>query len=230
MLISNIDLITFDLDDTLWPCMPTIMAAEQELFDWLAALSPALADEHDIQSLRAQRMALAEQHPHIAHDLTAVRRRALQALTEQYQLPTEVPDQATELFRAARNRVAPYSEVRASLLKLREQFQLVAISNGNAQIEQTPLAGCFHHAFLAEEVGAAKPHPALFEAASAAARVPLERALHVGDDPARDIVPARALGMRTVWVNREQQAWPQALPQADLTVQDLKELEACLKE
>ncbi len=48
-------------------------------------------------------------------------------------------------------------------------------------------------------LGVTKPDPAIFRWALSAAGVPAARAAHVGDDHERDIVPARALGMRAVW-------------------------------
>jgi putative hydrolase of the HAD superfamily len=50
------------------------------------------------------------------------------------------------------------------------------------------------------------------------------RALHLGDDPVRDIAPARSLGMRTVWVNRANAEWPADIEPADGEVTSLGEL------
>lgn len=223
-MLEPIALITFDLDDTLWPCMPTIMAAEQTLFDWLAGQSPELAADHDICSLRDQRMALVAQRPELAHDLTLLRKQSLQDLAEQYGLPSTLPEQGTALFRRERNRVSPYEEVPEVLRLLGQHFVLIALSNGNAQIEHTPLANCFSHVFLAEEVGAAKPDPALFLAASEASGIELSRALHVGDDPERDIQAASQLGMRTAWVNRNNNPWPARLAAPNWQLSHLDEL------
>ena len=131
---------------------------------------------------------------------------------------------AIEVFRRARNLVTPYDEVLEALDVLRQRFVLVAISNGNAQVEQTPLAGRFHFSFMAEQVGAAKPDPALFRAASEATGIALQQALHVGDDPLRDVDAARRVGMRTAWVNRTRVSWPAELGPADLAVSDLRQL------
>jgi FMN hydrolase / 5-amino-6-(5-phospho-D-ribitylamino)uracil phosphatase len=217
-------LITVDLDDTLWPCFPTIRAAEQTLYDWLAREAPQLTRDHSVESLRDHRMALARELPEIAHDLTEIRLRSLRQLAEEYGLPASLASEANTLFRRERNRVQPYDEVLAGLQLLREDYVLVALSNGNAQVENTPLAGCFHYSFMAEEVGAAKPHPALFEAASRVSGIGLRQALHVGDDPLRDIEAARRLGMATAWMNRERAAWPEDLPAPDLSVTNLEEL------
>lgn len=223
-MFERVEMITLDLDDTLWPCFPTIHAAEQALYEWLSARAPALTEDHDVSSLRAHRLAIAERHPEVAHDLTEVRRRSLQVLTREYRLAPEVPDQATEVFRRARNKVHPYAEVVDALKTLRRRYVLAAVTNGNAQVEYTPLADCFDFSFMAEQVGAAKPDPALFNAASQASGVPLRQTLHVGDDPLRDVEAARRAGMKAAWVNREGADWPSGLPAADLVVGDLRQL------
>lgn len=228
-MAEKLRLITLDLDDTLWPCFPTIHAAERVVFDWLAERAPRLALEHDIDSLREHRLAVAREFPHIAHNLTELRLRSLRQLSQEYGLPLSLASEANALFRHERNRVTPYDEVLEALQTLREEYVLVAVTNGNAQIEHTPLADCFHYSFMAEEVGAAKPHPALFEAASAATGIDLGAALHVGDDPLLDVEAARRQGMQTAWVNRKGGDWPDGLATPDYIVTDLEQLCAKLR-
>lgn len=221
---SGVRLLTFDLDDTLWPCFPTILAAEQEVHAWLAGRAPQLARAHDIDSLRAHRLQVAEENPHLAHDLTAIRVHSYRQLAMRHGVPEDVAHEANAIFRQARNRVKPYEDVAGVLRSLAGHYLLVAVSNGNAQLEETPLAGYFHFAFMAEEVGAAKPDPALFQAASEATGIPLHEAAHVGDDPVRDVEAARKAGLRSVWMNRDEAEWPGSLPAPDLQVHDLRAL------
>ena len=49
-----------------------------------------------------------------------------------------------------------------------------------------------------------KPSPRLLQVALEAVGVPPERVLMIGDDHARDIAPAAALGMQTAWVRSPQ--------------------------
>jgi len=225
---AGVRMLTFDLDDTLWPCFPTIHAAECEVHEWLQQAAPQLARNYDIDSLREHRMRVAKENPHMAHDLTEIRVHSYRQLAQRHGVSERVALEANAIFRQARNRVKPYAEVVEVLEALRGNYVLVAVSNGNAQIEKTPLAGCFDYAFMAEEVGAAKPDPALFHAASEAAGVPLNETAHVGDDPERDVEAARKAGLRSVWINREGREWPQGLPAADLQVPDLYHLRDAL--
>lgn len=216
-----IDLITFDLDDTLWPCMPVIRAAEHSLYDWLGRHAPGIVAQHDIDSLRSHRLDLARRRPALAHDVTALRQVQLQLLMDEHGHAPELAVRAAAHFRAERNRVEPYPDVPDALTRLGRRYRLVSLTNGNAQLEHTPLAGCFDHSLDAGQVGAAKPDPTMFIAACDWAGVSPQRSLHVGDDPLRDIAAARALGMQTAWINRDGADWPVDQPPADLTFDSL---------
>lgn len=216
--------ITFDLDDTLWPCHAVIRAAERACFDWLGENAPRLTQRHSIETMRAHRIELGRQQPVIAHDLTEVRLRSLVALALDAGYPVEIAHRASDVFRAARNRVTPFDEVHETLAVLRRRYTLVSVTNGNSQIEKTPLHDSFDHSLTASEVGAAKPDPAIFHAASERSGIALSGFLHVGDDPVRDVQAARAIGLKTVWVNRYEKDWPDELEPADLEVRDIAQL------
>ena len=227
-MFGRVRLICFDLDDTLWPCHAVIRAAEAECYAWLAREAPRLTARYSESQLREHRIETGRRHPEIAHDLTEVRLRSLKVLLEGEGYRAELAHRASDVFRAARNRVTPYDEVVDGLVRLRERYTLVSVTNGNSQIESTPLSESFDHSLTAAQVGAAKPHPAIFHAASRHSGVPLDAFLHVGDDPVRDVQAARELGLPTVWVNRDRLQWPHPLEPADLEVGDLAELVARL--
>jgi putative hydrolase of the HAD superfamily len=60
------------------------------------------------------------------------------------------------------------------------------------------LAAWLDACVLPADAGAAKPDPRIFRAALAALGVEAGSAAFVGDDPTRDLAPARELGMRTL--------------------------------
>lgn len=223
-MFGRVRLICFDLDDTLWPCLPVIQAAEQACFAWLQQHAPRLTRRHTPHTLREHRLALGAARPHIAHDMTELRLRSLAELLRAEGYPLTLAEQASDVFRAARNRVTPYAEVVDALAVLRERYVLVSVTNGNSQIEHTPLHASFDYSLTAAEVGAAKPDPAIFHVASERSGVPLEAFLHVGDDPLRDVQAARDLDLPTVWVNRDGRDWPDHLEPADLEVAEISQL------
>ena len=68
-------------------------------------------------------------------------------------------------------------------------------------LDRGGIRGYFRHLWTSRELGAAKPAPEFF--AAILERLSLEAAecAFVGNDYAKDIAPARALGMRTVWLS-----------------------------
>lgn len=218
------DLVTIDLDDTVWPCAPVIRAAEAALYAWLVEQTPRLAAVHDPLSLREHRRALVAARPEIAHDVTALRRDALRALMLEHGYPEHFADAAMGVFRRTRNQVEPYADVAPVLARLRREARVVAVTNGNAEVEQTPLRGAFDRVLTAAEAGAMRPDPALFELAMDWAGAGPTQTLHVGDDPARDVDAARRIGVTAVWINRNGAAWPADLEPPVHEVRDLSEL------
>lgn len=223
-LLQGVRLISIDLDDTLWPCAPVIQRAEHLLFDWLGRVAPRLTARHDLHSLRQHRKALAEAQPQRAHDLSWLRHEHLRLLLTEFGYAEQLAGQGLEVFRRARNQVSPYPEVAEVLGLLRRDFILVSMTNGNAEVEETPLRGLFHLHLTAADTGAAKPDQAMFRAALQRTGCKPGQSLHIGDDPHRDIAPARALGMRTLWIQREPTPWPGTLTPADGAMRTLQPL------
>lgn len=223
-MFDQVRLISFDLDDTLWPCASVIRDAEAVCYAWLQAHAPRLTARHTLDSLRAHRVELAKRQPHISHDFTELRLRSLAMLLETEGYVETLAHLAGDVFQRARNRVTPYDDVPDGLAQLRARYTLVSVTNGNSQIEHTPLRGSFDYSLTAAEVGAAKPDPAIFHAASERSGVPLQHFLHVGDDPERDVLAARRLGLATVWLNRDGRTWPNGIPRADMEIAALSKL------
>ena len=103
---------------------------------------------------------------------------------------------------------AAYPDAAPALRALRERgLGLVIASNWDrslpAWLEPTGLLGLVDGVVTSAEVGAAKPHPAVFAAALASAGVGPDEALHVGDSVENDLEGAAAAGVRAVLVARE---------------------------
>lgn len=223
-------LLTIDLDDTLWPCTPTIQRAEARLYAWLERAAPRLTRAYDWGAMRRHRRELMVSRSEIAHDLTAVRRYSLRSLLAAYGYDVALADDAVALFLEHRNRVEPYADVLPALRTLGTEYRLVSVTNGNAEVARTPLHGLFDLSLTAACVGAQKPAPALFLNALQWGRVPPEQALHLGDDPYRDVEAARRLGLEAVWINRGSGCWPDELEPPAGEVADLGQLRPWLED
>jgi len=225
--------LCLDLDDTLWPVAPAILAAERATAEFLLEHHPEMAPpdgapESVVAVMRRWREAVSRHHPDRHHDLTWLRTEALrlQALEAGHDASaaSAVAEKVFEVFFAWRHAVQPYPDVPGALTRLAQRFPLFVLSNGNAEPARTPLGHHFRHAFSARSLGVAKPDRRAFLAVAAQTGIAAEAWLYVGDDPHADVVGARGAGMGTAWIHRREKRWPEELPRADHEFADLSEL------
>jgi len=216
--------LSFDLDDTLWPIAPVILAAEQELESWLRLHHPQVMRVHDVATLRAIREQVQREHPERRHDMTFLRHRAILKLFGDGSAARRHADEAFEIFYAARNRVTLYDDVAAALERLRKRYRLFALSNGNADLERCGIRSLFEGHVTAIAAGASKPDARIFTHLKRTAGVDAARVLHIGDDPHADVYGATAAGMQAVWLNRDAKEWPADLPPPPRTISTLAQL------
>jgi 2-haloacid dehalogenase len=96
----------------------------------------------------------------------------------------------------------PFPDTVASLAALARDFELIALSNVDDELfafSAAAMGNPFSRLISAEQVGAYKPDPRMFDALLAQAEGPV---LHVAQSRFHDIVPATAAGIDTVWINR----------------------------
>jgi len=220
--------ITFDLDDTLWECGSLLLAAEEAFYDWLKCHYPLIAESYTLAELLSHRREFFQRYPEMQHDFTTLRRRWLHHLGEDFGFGPELVEPGFRVFWERRNAVTLFDEAHALLAGMRERYAVGAITNGNADVHYIGIGHYFDFVITAADAGAAKPKPEIFHAALAAAGVEAGHALHVGDDPRRDVHGANAVGMRTVWVNIESKPWPGG-PPPDAEIRTLDELEPVLE-
>jgi HAD superfamily hydrolase (TIGR01509 family) len=101
-----------------------------------------------------------------------------------------------------------FPDVRPALARLRAAgIRLAVISNwvwdGARLLDELDLADWFVTIVISDRVGYGKPHPAIFRAALEAAGVPAERAVHVGDSYAKDVLGAVGAGMAAMLMARD---------------------------
>jgi putative hydrolase of the HAD superfamily len=133
--------------------------------------------------MRALREQVFAEHPHLAHDFTALRKISLDRAFAGSGLEAEWTERAFEVFYAARNEVELYEEVAEALEKLAERWPLASLTNGNADLVRIGLARHFRAFVHAREHGCAKPTTRLFHIAAEALGVAPSAIAHVGDDP-----------------------------------------------
>lgn len=224
LILHRIRAISLDLDDTLWEIGPVIRRAEAELWGWLEQNYPKIPARFTPDVSLALREQVVDEHPDMAHDFRFLRKTVLIRMAETVDYSSDFVAEAFAVFDAARNRVELFPDVKPVLQELSVHFKVIALTNGNANLETIGIRDLFHAVITAADVGAAKPQPVIFEKAVREAGVEPEEVLHVGDHPELDVVGASNAGLRTAWMNRNGEEWPENLPAPDATVSSVTEL------
>ena len=126
----------------------------------------------------------------------------------------------------------PWPDTVAALRRLKSRFRLAILSNIDDDLfaaTRSQLGVDFDEVITAQQAQAYKPSLKIFVLALSRINAPAHRVLHVGQSIYHDVVPAQALGLATVWVNRPSArpgvgAVKSATATPDLTVTNLEEL------
>ena len=99
----------------------------------------------------------------------------------------------------------PYADARSTLATLcKKGYKLGIIANQNIgaaeRLEQWGLRQHFDVIVASAEIGYAKPDKQIFIKAFELAKCTAEESVMIGDRLDNDIIPAKALGMKTVWL------------------------------
>jgi len=229
-MTQKIKVLSFDLDDTLWPCRPTIYQAEKLLYQWLSDHVPAITQSYDILQLRDKRRSLLNDHPELSHNLTQLRILSFEQLAQEFQLTADWIEPAFEIFYEARQKITLFDDVKPVLDELNNKFQLVSLTNGNADTVKTGVDHWFDFALNSETVGKLKSEPDIYWQVQKLANIDAQQMVHIGDDPVNDVSGAKLAGVSAIWLNREQKAWPLDGCEPDAVITSLHELPALLED
>lgn len=225
---ANIRCVVFDLDDTLWPCEPTIINAEIALYEWLAENYAKITQQFSFEDIREHRAEFAKKNKRIAHDVTSLRKESLAELAIKFEYPLQMADEGLALFRKHRNRVEFFSDALPTLSKLAKHFKIGAITNGNADLEAIGARQYFDFVVTAQDAGVAKPDEKIFAYAQEKSNYACHELIYVGDHPAIDMLGCIKSGWKSLWFNPEETPWPEdALHknyQPDAQIQKLSQL------
>ncbi len=121
----------------------------------------------------------------------------------------------------------PFPEVLPALERLGDRYDLVALSNGNAHflehLATNRIGWDFEAVISVGEVGAFKPHPAVYRHAATSLGLEPAQCLMVSAN-SFDVLGARACGFRAAFVNRGDLPYEDSPLQPDLTVPDFTAL------
>jgi putative hydrolase of the HAD superfamily len=211
--------------------MPTIHRAEDTLYSWLEEHYPRITEGFDPTQMVEYRREFSAQEERYSIDMTAMRRDFLQHLGELHDYDGEqLSSTGFEVFFEARQRVEFYDDVLPCLQRLKQNFRLGSISNGNASVEHVGLAHLIEHSVSAADVMVAKPERLIYQHLAERFEASPEEIIYVGDHPEYDVAGSIAAGYHAVWINRDSSGWPDHLPEPEHQVTDLHQLEVLLSD
>jgi putative hydrolase of the HAD superfamily len=237
--VSSHRVAFFDLDDTLlvldadvepsWRSVAAHVAAEVGGVDaetfWQAVSQVSTEYWSDEERHRAGRIDM----------LRARREIALQVVERWGRTDVALAHRIADAYtRERRSRERPFDGAVELLERLASaSVRMALVTNGSSdeqrrKVERFGLGRYFAAIVIEGEVGAGKPDPTPFLRALEAMAVAPEAVTMVGNDLARDIAPARALGMRTIWHDHLGTGLPADAPQPDHSVRSMPEIEEAL--
>ena len=199
--MQRLEAICFDLDDTLIDASGAWLAGLAEALTEAIERYPVLATFEDIAAIQQQMVyeqfiaTGGEWNPQ--HVRTSMRR----LLREHAEADDALADRAFEAYTDAWPRhLALFPDTLEALDAARRHARLALITNGTAAART--VAGGPYVVAISEEVGAIKPHGAIFAHTLAGLGVRASEALHIGDNQHADVHGAREAGLTAVWLNR----------------------------
>lgn len=200
--LSDFTTLTFDCYGTLIDWEAGILA---ELRPWAGARGLTLSDDALLEVFGTTEAAVEADHP--THRYPQILEEVLRRLSSRFQVITGYD--AARDFGQSVGRWPAFPDSPAALAYLKQHFKLVILSNvdhvsfarSNARLGVE-----FDRIITAQDVGSYKPDPRNFRHMLDDVQRSLGTAphqiLHTAQSIFHDVVPAKAAGLATMWINR----------------------------
>ena len=226
--LTQFDALTFDCYGTLIDWETGILAALAAALPGRSPRDPAGdTDEARLEAF-GRHEAQIEAGPYLSY--RTVLERTVRAIAAD--LGCEVSDEAAAAFGGSVVDWPAFPDSAAALADLAARFRLGVITNCDDDLfaaSERRLGVTFDPVVTAQQTRRYKPNPRGFELAFERIGLPTGRILHVAQSLFHDHVPAKRLGLTTVWVDRRSGragsgATPPASARPDLVVPDMRTL------
>jgi 2-haloacid dehalogenase len=220
--LMQFDVLTFDCYGTLIDWESGILAALHRAMPGVEASDEALLEAF------GRHEAAIEAGPFLPY--RQVLQQTLRGIAAEH--GAEPDDGAVQAFGGSVVDWPAFPDSPAALADLAARFRLGVITNCDDDLfaaSQARLGVTFDPVVTAQQARRYKPNPRGFELAFERIGLPPSRILHVAQSLFHDHVPAKRLGLATVWVNRRagrsgSGATPPATAEPNLVVPDLRTL------
>ena len=201
MNLTDFEALSFDCYGTLIDWEAGILAV---LEPWAAANGLQMTNEELLIAYGTQEAQAEAEHP--ADLYPAILARAIRTLGAQFGVP--VTDAVAATFSNSVPNWPAFNDSREALIRLSHHYKLIILSNvdrASFARSNERLGVTFAGILTAQDVGSYKPSPRNFEALLAESDrlgVGQGKLLHVAQSLFHDHLPAQAIGLHTVWINR----------------------------
>jgi 2-haloacid dehalogenase len=195
--LDGVDALTFDCYGTLIDWEAGLSAA----FDPILAAHGVKANGDEVLERYARYEAAAEAGPYMIY--REVLATGLGGVADELGFSPTSSEVAT--FSGSVVDWPAFADSTAALECLHRRFRLAVITNCDDDVfaaSARRLGIDFDWVITAQQVGSYKPNEANFQVAFERLGLPHERIVHVAQSLFHDHVPAKRLGLRTVWINR----------------------------
>ena len=226
---SNINAILFDLDDTLFDHTK----AQNDVILRVTKNYPELFGNIDDRTIldvfrKADIIAVGEFDSGVPLDVVRLGRskRFLGSLG----IKADICEEITKKYiRSYSTVILPIEGAEKVIRSLHGKYKLGIVTNGSPEIQMYKLDSLNILKYLeckiySEGVGASKPDPEIFLAATNKLDIAPARCLFVGNSYRDDVIGAKNVGMYTCWFNRHKEPVPTKETHHDYKISTLDEL------
>ncbi len=190
--MNKLQAIVFDLDDTLYSEKDFVLSGFQAVADW-ASLNLEISQERGYATL----CQLYNE---------GVRNNTFDRWLEIHQIErAEIVPKLLDVYRQHLPNITPFAETIDLLTTLDRSYQIGLVSDGYLEVQQRKWAAlkldsCFDAVVFSDKLGRAnwKPSTAPFELVLQQLNVSPQMSVYIGDNPRKDFLGARQLGMSTI--------------------------------
>lgn len=188
--------VIFDLDDTLYPEREYVLSGFWAVAQW-ADLNLGVHREQGYADL-------------CQLYYSGVRGNTFNLWLQQLGFEKDLVAALVRVYREHEPQIRPFPEVRPLLSRLRKTCSLGLLSDGYLEVQKRKLAAlgladCFDTTLFTDELGREywKPNSKSFREVLLRLRINEPNvAVYVGDNPLKDFLGARNIGMYTIWLRR----------------------------
>ena len=215
--LTDFTTLTFDCYGTLIDWEQGILA---ELRPWAETHGITAADETLLEAFGEAEARCEQETP--GHLYPQILEAVLERLASRWSVTLEEGE--AKRFGQSVGRWPAFPDSPAALRYLKEHFRLVILSNvdhASFATSRERLGVVFDRVITAQDIGSYKPDPRNFQYALDDIRrtlgVERHQVLHTAQSIFHDIVPARAMGLATMWINRRRgrEGWGATPPPAE---------------